>query len=154
MGWFPCGFQEPTLMASSPSLPSPILCFGKLHSTGLFYFQPYSGLSPLLFTVSKHAPSGRMLCVYTLIYSQLGHTLLVAPESYFVLSRLCFCLSNPTGQGLRPGSPHFHLGLLQPSISCPPLSFCAPILCPTYRTSPSCLCSHCHSVLLVPPLPG
>lgn len=161
MGWSPCEIQEPkgpapTLMVSSPSLPSPILCLGKLHPTGLSYFRPYSECSPLPLPMSKQAPSGKTGALnfkwerYVYVH---WYTLSLATLSLWLqkvicaLSRLCFCLSNPTGQGLMPGSPHFHLGLLQPSISCPTLS-----LCPTYWTPP--LLTRSPSVLLVPPLPG
>lgn len=70
-------------MVSSPSLPSPILCLGKLHPTGLSYFRPYSECSPLPLPVSKQAPSGKTgalnfngnaMCMYTGTLSAWPHS--------------------------------------------------------------------------------
>lgn len=77
-------------------------------------------ISPLPLTVSKQAPSGRTGArdftwerrVDTGTLSAWPHSPCGPRRSLCALPRLCFFLSNPTGQGLRPGSPHFHLGLL------------------------------------------
>lgn len=76
------------------------------------------------------------LCVCTLVHSQLGHTLLVAPESHFVLY-LGFVSACPTPLARASSLPSWATATINfPSTSQP--------LCSTYWTPPSCLCSHCH----------
>lgn len=144
--------QEPTgpahtLMASSPSPTIP--CLEKLHSTGLSCLQAYTGLSPILLTVSKQVPSGRTgtldfkceSCVHTLSSARLC----VTPESHFVFY-LGFVSACPTSL---PG-PQARFSSL-PAWANTTINFLSALSASAHQSSaiptgspPSCLCSHCH----------